>query len=74
MIVRAFAIGAEAPETDCHSERSEESVMTLHDCMAYAISNSTKIRIQQAEIGDAQIARRNAVLKVFTPNEQHLFK
>ena len=59
MIVRAFAIGAEAPEA---------RVMNLHDCMAYAISNSTKIRIQQAEIGDAQIARRNAVLKVFTPN------
>ena len=42
--------------------------MTLHDCMAYAISNSTKMRIQQAEIGDAQIVRRNAVLKAFTPN------
>ena len=25
-------------------------VMTLRDCMAYAISNSTKIRIQQAAI------------------------
>ena len=59
LAARAFAIGAEAPET---------RVMNLHDCMAYAISNSTKIRIQQAEIGDAQIARRNAVLRVFTPN------
>ena len=43
-------------------------VMSLHDCMAFAIANSTKIRIQQAEIGDAQIARRNAILKAFTPN------
>ncbi|MBQ5482306.1 MAG: TolC family protein [Bacteroidales bacterium] len=42
--------------------------MTLHDCMEYAISNSTKMRIQQAETGDAQIARRNAVLKAFTPS------
>ena len=42
--------------------------MTLRDCMAYAISNSTKVRIQEAEIGDAQIARRNAVLKAFTPS------
>ena len=41
--------------------------MTLHDCMAYAISNSTKIRIQEAEIGDARIARRDAALKLFTP-------
>ena len=42
-------------------------VMTLHDCMAYAISNSTKTRIQQAAIGDAQIDRRDAALKLFTP-------
>ena len=42
-------------------------VMTLHDCMVFAISNSTKVRIQQAAIGDAQIARRDAVLALFTP-------
>ena len=42
-------------------------LMTLHDCMAYAISNSTKIRIQQAAIGDAQIDRRDAALALFTP-------
>ena len=41
--------------------------MTLHDCMAYAISNSTKMRIQQAETGDARIARRDALLSVFFP-------
>ena len=44
-----------------------QTVMSLHDCMAYAISNSTKIRIQEAEIGDARIARRAAALKLFTP-------
>ena len=42
-------------------------VMTLHDCMAYAISNSTKIRIRQAAIDDARIARRDAALALFTP-------
>lgn len=42
--------------------------MTLRDCMEYAVSNSTKMRIQQAETGDAQIARRNAILKAFTPS------
>ena len=47
--------------------RSEGSLMTLHDCMAYAISNSTKVRIQQAAIGDAQIDRRDAALALFTP-------
>ena len=41
--------------------------MTLHDCMEYAVSNSTKMRIQQAAIGDAQIDRRDAALTLFTP-------
>ncbi|MBO6168373.1 MAG: TolC family protein [Bacteroidales bacterium] len=41
--------------------------MTLKECMEYAISNSTKVRIQQAAIGDAQIDRRDAALKLFTP-------
>ena len=46
---------------------SAQTTMSLHDCMAYAISNSTKMRIQQAAIGDAQIARRDAALALFTP-------
>ena len=50
-----FAANAQAPE--------DGGVMTLHDCMAYAVSNSTKMRIQQAAIGDAQIDRRDAALK-----------
>lgn len=41
--------------------------MTLHDCMEYAISNSTKIRIQLAAVGDAQLDRRDAALTLFTP-------
>ena len=41
--------------------------MTLHDCMQYAISNSTKMRIQEAAIGDARITRRDAALTLFTP-------
>ena len=44
-----------------------DDVMTLKDCMEYAISNSTKVRIQEAAIGDAQIARRDAALTLFTP-------
>lgn len=42
-------------------------VMTLKNCMDYAVSNSTKVRIQQAAVGDAQIARRDAVFAAFTP-------
>ena len=44
-----------------------QTTMSLHDCMAYAVSNSTKMRIQQAATGDAQIDRRDAALKLFTP-------
>ena len=49
--------------------RAQESskVMTLKDCMEYAISNSTKMRIQQASSSDARIARRDAILQAFTP-------
>ncbi len=43
-------------------------VMTLNDCMRYAISHSTKIRIQEAEIDNAQLARRDAILNAFTPS------
>ena len=46
---------------------SAQATMSLHDCMEYAISNSTKMRIQQAAIGDAQISRRDAALALFTP-------
>ena len=44
-----------------------QNLMTLHDCMEYAVSNSTKMRIQEAAVGDAQIDRRDAALKLFTP-------
>jgi len=63
----AFVAGAQEPVMP-GAGHGADKVMTLRDCMEYAISNSTKVRIQQAEIGDAQIARRNAVLKAFTPS------
>ena len=52
------------------TSRAQESSkpMTLKDCMEYAISNSTKMRIQQASSGDARIARRDAILQAFTPS------
>ena len=55
------------PQNDSHPERSEGTALTLRDCMEYAISNSTKIRIQQAAVGDARLDRRDAALKLFTP-------
>ena len=44
-----------------------QDAMSLRDCMEYAISNATKIRIQQAAVGDAQLDRRDAALALFTP-------
>ena len=46
---------------------SAQATMTLRDCMQYAVSNSTKMRIQQAAVGDAQLDRRDAALQLFTP-------
>lgn len=48
--------------------QESSKVMSLKDCMEYAISNSTKMRIQQASSGDARIARRDAILQAFTPS------
>ena len=42
--------------------------MTLKECMEYAVSNSTRMRIQQADLRDAQVERRSAILEAFTPS------
>ncbi len=47
-----------------------QSALSLQDCMRYAISNSTKVRIQEAACDDARIARRDAALTLFTPQIQ----
>ena len=41
--------------------------MDLKECMRFAVEHSTKIRFSQADIRDAQIDRRNAILAAFTP-------
>lgn len=45
-----------------------QEVMTLKECMEYAISNSTKMRILEADLNDAQVERRSAILEAFTPS------
>ena len=57
----------ETSESTATPMHNGAQLMTLHDCMEYAISNSTKIRIQQAAVGDAQLDRRDAALTLFTP-------
>jgi len=49
------------------AQEQTPSVMTLHDCMEYAVSNSTKMRIQAADRSDEQWLRRQAIIQAFTP-------
>ena len=42
--------------------------LSLKECMLYALDRSAKVRIQEAEVDDARIARREAILKAFTPS------
>ena len=42
--------------------------LDLKECMRYALDRSAKVRIQEAEVDDARIARREAILKAFTPS------
>ena len=44
-----------------------QEVMSLKDCMVYAVENSAKMKMQELETDDARVARRDAVLKAFTP-------
>lgn len=57
-----FALATEAQEP------STAAVLTLHDCMEYAISHSTKMRIEAANRKDEQWQRRQAIMRLFTPN------
>lgn len=43
------------------------SRMTLRDCLQWAVSNSTRIRICEADRDDARLNRRDALLRAVTP-------
>lgn len=47
---------------------SPTKTLTLRECMEYAVSNSTQVRIQQFKNDDARLDRRDAILKAFTPS------
>ena len=44
-----------------------QEVMTLKDCMRYAVENSSKVKLQELEVDDARVARRDAIMQAFTP-------
>lgn len=45
-----------------------QTIMSLRDCMQYAINHSAQIEIQQTHIDDARLSRRDAILKTFMPS------
>ena len=47
---------------------SPTKTLTLRECMEYAVSNSTQVRIQQSKNDDARLDRRDAILRAFTPS------
>ena len=44
-----------------------QDVMTLKECMQYAVENSAKMKLQQMDVDDARVARRDAIMQAFTP-------
>ena len=51
----------------CISAAHGQNMMTLKECMQYAVENSAKMKLQQMDVDDARVARRDAILRVFTP-------
>lgn len=47
---------------------SAQTEMTLHDCMKYAVTNSTQLKIKRTEISDARAERSKAYAQAFTPD------
>lgn len=44
-----------------------QQIMSLRECVEYAIEHSVNVEIGRIDIDDARIARREAILKTFTP-------
>ena len=51
----------------CVSGMNAQQTMTLKDCMQFAVENSARIKLQQLDVDNARVARRDAILKAFTP-------
>lgn len=51
-------------------QQAQAKALTLRECMEYAVSNSTQVRIQQSKNDDARLDRRDAILEAFTPSAE----
>lgn len=43
-------------------------MMSLKDCMKYAVENAAQVQVQRTKVGDARLDRRDAILTAFTPS------
>lgn len=43
-------------------------MMSLKDCMEYAVENAAQVQAQRTKVGDARLDRRDAILTAFTPS------
>lgn len=55
---------------DSPAQQAQAKALTLRECMEYAVSNSTQVRIQQSKNDDARLDRRDAILEAFTPSAE----
>ncbi len=44
-----------------------QEVMSLKDCMEYAVANAAQVQVQRTKTEDARLDRRDAILTAFTP-------
>ena len=66
-LLAALVMAGMLPSLALAQEAVQAKAMSLRECMEYAVSNSTKMRIEAADRNDEQWLRRQAIMKVFTP-------
>lgn len=54
-------------DEDCKTETAIK-MMSLKDCMEYAVENAAQVQVQRTKVGDARLDRRDAILTAFTPS------
>lgn len=54
-------------DEDCKTETAIK-MMSLKDCMEYAVENASQVQVQRTKVGDARLDRRDAILTAFTPS------
>lgn len=54
-------------DDDCKTETAIK-MMSLKDCMEYAVENAAQVQVQRTKVGDARLDRRDAILTAFTPS------